>query len=865
MKGSKTYRCISLLQTGFPLAAKIATIVLFCSLFMPVCGFTQEESGYDEIGVIVNVQRVGSVEVSAIIKNETAYLSVSELFDYLKINNHPTEIFDAINGFFMDPQAVFLIDKTHSLITYKGKTVQVDSGAIMGSETGLYLRADYFDKIFELDCTFSFRSLSVLLTTNLELPVIREMRQSAMRSNMGLLRGDWKADTIVHHRSPMFNIGMADWSVMTRQQVKKSNDAYLNLALGATVAGGETNVTLNYHTGDPLNEKQQYYQWRKVDNSNPYLRQVIAGKFYSQSIATIYTPVIGVQVTNTPTLFRRSFGTYTLSNITDPGWMVELYVNEVLISYVKADASGFFTFEVPLVYGNSVVKLRFYGPFGEERTKEGNILVPFNFLPLNELNYTVSAGVVEDSVRGRFSRATLNYGLTRHITVGGGMEYLSSIRSNTKIPFVNTAFRLAPNLMLSAEYAYRVRTKGLLTYRLPSNLQLELNYTKYVKGQTAISYNYLEERNLLLTVPFHAKNFSAFTRLTINHKVFPDANFTTGEMLLSVSAFRMSANVTTSTFYNTPDDMLIYSTMSLNFRAFHRITLIPQVQYEYRTKRVSMLRGQMDKQFCRNGFLTMFYEKNYYYHMDNAGLGMRYDFAFAQTYFSATRSNHVTSFIQSARGSLMFDPKTGYMDAGSRPSVGRGGIVIMPFLDINCNGKRDADEPKAFGLKLRVREGNVQYLNSDTSIRLSNLEPYVNYSVALDSNSFDNISWRLNKKTYSIYVEANQFQLIEVPVSVAGEVSGMVYLDDPAGKKGVGKITVSIFNSESVLVKKVQTEGNGYFDFLGLPPGSYTARIDAEQLNRLHLVSSNSSVSFQIARSKDGDVADGLEFLLHLP
>ena len=31
-------------------------------------------------------------------------------------------------------------------------------------------------------------------------------------------------------------------------------------------------------------------------------------------------------------------------------------MNNVLISYVKADASGFYTFQVPLVYGNSDVK-----------------------------------------------------------------------------------------------------------------------------------------------------------------------------------------------------------------------------------------------------------------------------------------------------------------------------------------------------------------------------------------------------------------------------------------------------------------------------------------------------------------------------
>ena len=56
--------------------------------------------------------------------------------------------------------------------------------------------------------------------------------------------------------------------------------------------------------------------------------------------------------------------------------MVELYVNNVLVDYVKADASGFFTLQVPLVYGNSFIKLKFYGPWGEERYKEQTLTIP---------------------------------------------------------------------------------------------------------------------------------------------------------------------------------------------------------------------------------------------------------------------------------------------------------------------------------------------------------------------------------------------------------------------------------------------------------------------------------------------------------
>lgn len=58
------------------------------------------------------------------------------------------------------------------------------------------------------------------------------------------------------------------------------------------------------------------------------------------------------------------------------------------------------------------------------------------------------------------------------------------------------------------------------------------------------------------------------------------------------------------------------------------------------------------------------------------------------------------------------------------------------------------------------------------------------------------------------------------------------------------------------------TESDGYFSYHGLTPGSYTARIDTAQLRGLVLSSSPASLTFQIAGSEEGVVADGFRFVL---
>ena len=436
----------------------------------------------------LNIQKVGGIDIPAVILDETVYLPVIDIFSFLKIKNSPSAQRDSVSGFFINQQATYLIDRTNNRITFQGKVFNLKNNDFIKTETNLYLRSPLWSEIFGLDCTFNFRSLSVMLNTKLELPIIREMRQEQMRSNINRLKGEVKADTTIGRKFPAFHFGMADWSVISTQQLNGKVDARLNLSLGTVIAGGEANALLNYTNNTPFDEKQQQYLWRFVNNDRPLLRQVMAGKIYTQVTSSIYDPVVGVQFTNTPTTYRRSFGTYTISDITEPNWTVELYVNNVLVDFMKADASGFYKFEVPLVYGNSAVKLKFYGPWGEERIKEENISIPFNFLPPKEFEYSVSAGMVEDTLNSRFSRATLNYGLSRRITIGGGVEYLSSVVTGNTMPFFNASLRLMSGFALHRRIY--LCGKGKRNAELPASLQFAVR-TKLYKVRKGPESNYL--------------------------------------------------------------------------------------------------------------------------------------------------------------------------------------------------------------------------------------------------------------------------------------------------------------------------------------------------------------------------------------
>ncbi|MEI7664096.1 MAG: hypothetical protein WCK34_17955, partial [Bacteroidota bacterium] len=519
--------------------------VLISSLVLAGECAAQETSEYEPTSIALKISQIGVVDVGVYIKDQALYLPVTGLFSFLKIQNTPSPGYDSVTGFFINKQAEYVIDRALNRIQYQGKVYDVKPGDLIRTETNLYLRSEYFGVVFGLQCVFDFYSLSAVLTTNNELPVIREMRIEMMRRNISRLKDDLKADTIIRRKYPLFHFGMADWAFVNTQKISGGNDISMNLALGSVIAGGEANLTLNYSNNRPFTAKQQYYLWHYANNSSSLLRQVRLGKIAVQSTSSIFSSLVGVQFTNTPTTFRRSFGTYTLSDRTEPGWIVELYVNTVLVDYQKADASGFFSFEVPLVYGSSSILLRFYGPWGEERSRQQDINIPFNFLPRRKLEYNATIAMVEDSRNSIFSRLILNYGLSNRITVGIGAEYLSSIAGRNMIPFLSYSLRLASNLLISGEYAYDTRFKSIISYTLPMNLHVELNYTSFRKNQRVVVANFLEDRKLVISMPIHKSHLSSLIRLTLDQMFFQQSKNYSGELLFTGSAYGISANITT--------------------------------------------------------------------------------------------------------------------------------------------------------------------------------------------------------------------------------------------------------------------------------------------------------------------------------
>lgn len=842
-------------------------LYVFCLLFLlwgipkTQC-LAQADWEYVEISVLINIPPLGSGEIDAVIKGQDLYLPVVDLFSYLKIKNTPTPNLDSITGFFINEQATYFIDRINNRIIYKDEAYDLYPGELIRTDTKLYLKADYFEYIFGLVCKFNFRSMAVTLTTDIQLPGIREIQQQKMRENLHRLQGNPPADTTIRRKHPLFQFGAMDWSANFSQQPNGINSNRANIRMGSMLAGGEALLALNLASNMPFEIENQNFLWRYVNNHNPYLRQVMAGRIGGASTASIYAPILGVQMTNTATTFRRSFGTYTLSDHTEPSWTVELYVNSVLIDYKKADASGFYTFDVPLIYGNTLITLKFYGPWGEERTREQNISIPFNFLPKNTVEYNASAGIIQDSLHGKFSRTSVNYGISRNFTIGGGYEYLSSLPGSQLMPFFNSSLKLASNLLFSGDYTHQVKSSANLSYNLQSKFQFDIHYTKYKKGQQAIIHNYLEERKISLSAPIHIKKLTLLNRLTVNQLVLPTTKYTTSEWMLSGSVFGINTNLSTYAVFMEQGNPYLYGNLSLGCRLPYQINCSPQAQFSYSDREINSVRVRMEKPVFKYGYLSLSYEKNFRGNQSAIEIGFRYDFNFGQLGAASRLSGNISTFTQYAGGSMVADPGSRYFGTSKSGNVGKGGFIIVPFLDINANGRKDRGEPKAPGLKLRASGGKIERNDKDTTIRIMGMEAYTDCLLELDQSSIDNIAWRITHKSLKAAVDPNIITEIDIPIQIVGEAAGMVMIQKDGRESGQGRIRLNFYNKKMELVAQTLSEGDGYFSYLGLLPGQYLVAIDPKQLENLSMSASPQFQEFEIHPDIDGDFIDNLEFTI---
>jgi len=820
-------------------------------------------SAYDELLVTTYLDSNWSFNIHMIITNDNLlYINMEDLFRNLDIPCTVNEGGNKMEGSIDYESNLYTVDFNAKQIKIGAKLFQVQKELVKESGS-MYLESNAMAKFFGLNFTFNPRSLSAKLVADFELPKAKQKRLEKTRTNVSKLRGELStADTVIRRDYHIFKFGNMNWGFALDQTMNQDAHNSMSLGVGGELLYGEVNVSANYDDRYKIDNRQLNYSWRWVDNDKTFIKQAQVGNLYNQSIATLNFPVVGATIRNSPTTIRRAAGYYTITENTEPNWTIELYINDILVNYTTADASGLFVFTVPVVYGYTTLKLKFYGPMGEERTEERTMNVPFTFMPANTFEYGLSGGFLEDGNNSRYGHGEFNYGVNRFLTLSGGVEYLSSIPNNPYIPFAKVALLPFSKMILNFEYARHVRWQSLLNYYFTPNVLFELDYAKYVKGQLATQFNANEEIKAKISFPLRIKKLTGYTKLNFNQNAYQSFTYNLIDLTLSVNYKQFSVN--SSSMLNWVNKNPVYGTtdLSLSYKIRNGLVVRPSAQYNLTTKNPVYVKAELEKRVSK-AYFSISYERNMAAHIDNLYVSFRYDLPFMRTNLTSSYSNNSFRFSESAQGSVAFGGDNHYVKTGFNSALGKGGILFYPFLDRNNNGIMDPGEKMILVSQVQVIGGSAEISKKDSIVRVSDLNAFVDYNVEFSDQDLDNVAWRFKFKKFRVLVDPNQYKRVFVPVIAVGEVSGNTYVAKNDTVEGLGRILVQFYPKNSKKkVAETLSESDGYTYYLGLAPGAYVARIDSTQLSNLHFVSDPPQFDFTIKTVEQGDVVEGMNFTL---
>lgn len=818
---------------------------------------------YEEIPVTVFIDNVGSFDLNVLYTtNELVYIPIEDLFSPLQISCKPDNSKLLLEGFIDKESNVYKIDYNNKQILIGDKKINTTQELIQ--EFGsLYLESSQFKEVFGIDLSFNFRSLSIKLKADFELPIVKQTRIEKMQRNIAKVKGDEVvADTIINRSYHFLRFGNLDWNMSSYQNWKGNTTNSIGLGIGTELLYGEATISVNYNDQYRFNNRQLNYLWRWIDNDKSFIKQAQVGKIAVQSISSLNAPLIGATVRNAPTTIRKATGSYTINEFTEPNWKVELYINNVLVDFTTADAAGNFIFKVPIVYGFTTLMLKYYGPMGEERIEERVTNVPYTVMPVNEFEYGVTTGVLQDSTSGRYGKGEFYYGLSRKLTIGGGIEYLSSLTEGNMIPFAKATFQPFSKLTLNAEYAHGVRSRGLINYYFSRDILLEIDYANYVDGQRATLFNASEELKAKLSVPFRYHQFNGYLKLDYSQLKYTSFDFNYAYIMLSANYKQLNANTSTQLNWIDQQSPYVVNDFTLSYRLKKNIIIRPSIKYNMSNRTLISYKAEIEKS-SYIGHFTVSYEKNKLAKDHFINLSFKYDLSFARvnTVITQSKGNFTTS--ESAQGSVAFGGGHNYVHLSNNSSIGKGGLLLFPFLDINQNGKLDKGEKLVKLSTVNISGGKALFNEKDSIIRIPDLNAFTNYTLTFNDANLENISWRFKHKTYQVLIDPNQFKRIDIPINVVGEISGMVTREYQNTAKGISRIFVKIYQATSdKVVSETLSESDGYLYFLGLKPGDYKACIDTEQLINLQLIANPPCRYFTIKSMPEGDIVDELDFVL---
>ncbi len=846
---------------------------LICFALLPVILLTaatpaisQDNDYLEEIVINFEVPNLIKKDIFVQYDGQTIYLPFMEIFQVLEINVTRDLSGRMFHGYMYTGDDKYEINLDKSLVEALGEKHILQKKDYFYTDLGLYLRLDLFGTFFGLKMEFEFSQLRVLLPLNEEFPVYKKLKRKKEHDKLESKEIALKDIEQLPFRREYLKGGVIDW-LITATPLGNRKTQYFDLNAGSMLLGGDLTLSGGGNTRNGIGWRQARYHWHYFLNNSPYLTQIEAGHIFPGG--PFSRSMKGFLITNKPQVRRKYFQTIDLSGELGEGWEVELYVDGKLIDFMRTDESGNYDFNVDIFYGASTITLKMFGPNGEYKTEELNVRVPHSLIPKGEFEYSLATGNAEThGHNGFYSQAGYFYGLDHRLTIGIEADVpLDATDEEKPIYGGEAVFQPLRNMTINTYYINDYAMHAGLNYSKPSVVSVNGGFTRYYRNNFRNIFNQINNISFSISSPLRFQGRRIGIRLNLSMDKFPERTFTNAAFGVngSFSRFHVSyiGKYKVSTFIHSDrTNRNLTSELYITAKLFRWFQPQFRLDYDHSNRFLNRYGIHLAKRIFRTGQLTFSFERNELSgtNLIMATLNLLTDFAHFTSRMVA--SPYHVAMSQMQRGSVQYDQETAALRFDRLNGVGYGSAVLRPFLDNNFNGILDETDEPIPGLRARVRGSGGRPVGKENIYYYDRLHPYDEYLVQIDKCSLDNPLLKPTSENYRVSFNPNMVTAIEVPIVMAGEISGMVQRQLTLGKVGAGGIKIIVINLVKGTKTKITTFNDGDFYYLGLIPGKYRAVLDPEQLNNYGYASQPESIDFEVRATEDGDIISDINFLL---
>lgn len=864
--------------------AQYPLLFLLLLAFLAEQGSAQSED--QEVYLTFRYENVVNQYVTAIYREDgTFLLPHQELFRALELDAQSDLATLTLSGF-LPGRGEWRLNYRDGVFQLGNQRVEIEPEQIHLTEMDFYLHPSLFRELFDLEFQVNFNQLSLQLESNWTVPAVARAERERQRGQLS------PAGNLIPEYYPLeydrdrhiLNGAFFDYN-LTATQSDQVYSSQFQGAIGTELLGGDfQGILFGNLSQQSATLRSSGLRWQYGIRDTPWISRVTVGQANSRGLLPVtYT---GAQITNEPLEPRLLFDMHHYRGRTSPQAEVELYRNNTLVDFMRADSEGEFRFKFPLTYGTSQYDLRIYHPNGEISERKNRIQIPFEFNPPGEITYRLSGGQLDTPLpgtvtRNHMGRGRLNLGLTNWLTLSGGAEYFEGITEERPTLSGALSTRLFRQYLLQFELGDRYFYRANASVVYPSGISVSGSYERQLEESTLYNRSGNQSRiQSSFFLPIQLGSLPLFFRTTVQHeerttnrqtRYSLDLNSRLGQANLRFSW--RDTQVGPVQWTTTPSSRLLGSVTYSFSRSRQTAALIRglyvrgQSSWLAHTSELYDAEISLSRRIFTSGRIQLGGGKNFAGNFLFGRFSLSFDLNRIRTNTTARHYRDTFSASQNLRGSIGVDPKTRYIQMNQRQQVGGAALAIRLYIDESGSGTYDEGDAVLHQNALRVDRGGGTIAFRDGVTYITQLQPYRRYNLSINKNALVNPMLMPAVEQLSAVTDPNQFKVINIPLYMSGIIEGQVVREEEGITTPVGGARLKLRNLSEEgpfqdFEQEIRTFTDGGFYAYEVPPGPYELQVAQSQLDATGLQMDPGPLKFEVQSTEQGDFVEGLRLRL---